>query len=71
MESATTWLVETAHLAIDAESCQIQAAILTEAGVHDAEVAPAMLQQVTCLSIKRIKTILNYRLTRWQKMTLF
>ncbi len=34
------------HLAIDAGSGEIQAAILTEAGIHDAEVAPAMLQQV-------------------------
>ena len=34
------------HLTIDVESGEIQAAILTEAGVHDAEVAPQLLQQV-------------------------
>lgn len=34
------------HLAIDAESGEIQAAILTEASMHDAKVAPAMLHQI-------------------------
>lgn len=34
------------HLTIDAESGEIQAAILTDASVHDAKVAPQMLQQV-------------------------
>lgn len=34
------------HLTIDAESGEIQAALLTEAGRHDAEVAPDLLQQV-------------------------
>jgi IS5 family transposase len=34
------------HLTIEAESGEIQAAILTEARVHDAQVAPEMIQQV-------------------------
>lgn len=35
------------HLTIDAKSGEIQAALLTEARVHDAAVAPQLLQQVT------------------------
>ena len=34
------------HLGLDADSGEIQAALLTEAGVHDAEAAPALLEQV-------------------------
>jgi hypothetical protein len=34
------------HLAVDADTSEIQAAMLTEAGVHDAEVVQPMLEQV-------------------------
>lgn len=34
------------HLGVDAASSEIQAALLTEAGVHDAQAAPALLDQV-------------------------
>jgi len=34
------------HLSVDTDSGEIQAALLTEAGVHDAEAAPALLDQV-------------------------
>lgn len=35
------------HLVIDAEASEIEAALLTEAGVHDAEAAPWLLAQLT------------------------
>ncbi len=39
-----TWLK--LHLAVDADSHEVQAAVVTEAGVTDAEAAPALLDQV-------------------------
>ncbi|MGQ0605128.1 MAG: IS5 family transposase, partial [Anaerolineales bacterium] len=34
------------HLAVDADASEIEAALLTEAGVHDAEAAPLLLAQL-------------------------